>query len=454
MSNSFGPRRYRARRTLLAATMGFALTPAYPASEQLGGAKASRPAQSLPVTRCDDDLDQGTLRWAITFASSGDTVDLSALACSTITLSGVEIVAPQDFLYIKGPTSHELTIDAAFNSRVFAHQGAVKIEISDLTMANGHHFDDASPRGGCLYSESSIVLQRSKVTNCSLATASTTAYGGGIATMGDLFLYNSTISFSYAAAGAPKNAEGGGAWVHGDLRAFNSVIDSNAADDGGGLYVKRSMVVVASTISRNWAARSGGGVELDSINMPGSNLITNSTISGNYASTLSGGVYAAQPLIVSNSTIAFNRSGGTFYDRADGITMLFEDLTVQSSIIAENKNGAGISRDLSVANGGILSMVSAKNLITSSNVTLPMDTITQCAKLQPLAKNGGPTPTHGVSADSFAINKGSDDGLSFDQRGLARVVDGVADIGAVERQADEIDERVLENGFDLDLCAP
>lgn len=191
MSHHFGVSRYRACRTLLAVAIGVVLNPAYSANGQIADTKSTRAPRTTPisVTKCEDDLSPGTLRYEVAFASSGDTVDLSALACSTITLSGLAIAVPQDFLYLKGPTNHELTIDAAFNSRVLVHLGAAKIDISDLTFANGHNFDDASPYGGCIYSESSVVLRNSKITNCSVSVGSLHAGGGGVATLGDLFLY-------------------------------------------------------------------------------------------------------------------------------------------------------------------------------------------------------------------------------------------------------------------------
>jgi hypothetical protein len=62
--------------------------------------------------------------------------------------------------------------------------------------------------------------------------------------------------------------------------------------------------------------------------------------------------------------------------------------------------------------------------------------------LGPLTNNGGPTETHALLAGSPAINTSTNPvasftGNAYDQRGpgFARVVDGVADIGAFEVQA-------------------
>src|SRR6185312_8402776 len=59
-----------------------------------------RPASALArgavitVSNCDDD-GPGSLRDAIDGADSGDTIDLTPLACSTITLSSGGIMVPQ-----------------------------------------------------------------------------------------------------------------------------------------------------------------------------------------------------------------------------------------------------------------------------------------------------------------------------------------------------------------------
>ena len=454
MSHHFGVSRYRACRTLLAAAIGVVLNPAYSATVQIAATKSTGVPRTtvIPVTKCEDDLSPGTLRYEVAFASSGDTVDLSALACSTITLSGLAIAVPQDFLYLKGPTNHELTIDAAFNSRVLVHLGAAKIDISDLTFANGHNFDDASPYGGCIYSESSVVLRNSKITNCSVSVGSLHAGGGGVATLGDLFLYGATIESSYAASSAyTARVYGGGAYIGGDLRAFNSVIDSNSAETGGGMYVSGSVTIVASTISRNAASSFIGGIALVDVGGPQDNTITNSTISQNSSSFEYGGIWTERNLTIANSTIAFNHGYSSSSDRYVGIHSAGASITVQSSIVSNNTGRDGAASDIGGSNGALLAATSAKNLITSSNFPLPPDTVTRCARLQPLANNGGKTPTHALSLNSTAIDKGNDGGLMVDQRGAPRAVNGVADIGSVERQLGEVDDRDCSSGFD-ELC--
>src|SRR3954463_10273345 len=75
----------------------------------------------IPVTSCADDGGTDTLRHAVLVASSGDTVDLSGLSCSTITLAAGAIGVDVDDLTIEGPGASRLTIDAAHASRVIRH---------------------------------------------------------------------------------------------------------------------------------------------------------------------------------------------------------------------------------------------------------------------------------------------------------------------------------------------
>lgn len=70
--------------------------------------------------------------------------------------------------------------------------------------------------------------------------------------------------------------------------------------------------------------------------------------------------------------------------------------------------------------------------------------------MTPLGDHGGPTPTHALSAASYAIDHGNVDAVAMDtdQRGAgyARVVNGTADIGAYERQL--VDDEIFYGGME------
>lgn len=173
--------------------------------------------------------------------------------------------------------------------------------------------------------------------------------------------------------------------------------------------------------------------------------IINSTISGNVASNRFSGVYTQIPLTLSNSTIAFNQDrfgGGALYTQAS-------TLTLQSSIIADNIRGSAsgsVPDDLYTGNSATIT--GANNLITSSNHALPLDTITGCPRLGPLADNGGPTLTHALLHTSPAIDTGNTtSGTTVDQRGDPRPFGAAADIGAYEWQGTP-DDRLFASGFE------
>jgi hypothetical protein len=65
-----------------------------------------------------------------------------------------------------------------------------------------------------------------------------------------------------------------------------------------------------------------------------------------------------------------------------------------------------------------------------------------------LANNGGYTRTHALQHTSVAIDSGAPSVLTFDQRGAPRTAGVAPDIGSVEWQPGEIDERIFASGFD------
>src|SRR5690606_18340224 len=67
-------------------------------------------------------------------------------------------------------------------------------------------------------------------------------------------------------------------------------------------------------------------------------------------------------------------------------------------------------------------------------------------ELGPLQDNGGPTYTHLPRPGSPVINLGNSS-ASHDQRGMPRISDGRADIGAVELTDMELHDRIFADGF-------
>lgn len=433
----------------------------------------SRNATTLDVTSCDDDGSPGTLRDAVVNAVSGDTIDLSLLTCSTVSLAAGALVTPVDDLALVGPGAAALSIDARGNDSTFIHAGRGTLSISGLTLVNGRYDSDLRfPLGGCVYSSGNVSLVDSIVSTCEVSGIGY-VYGGGIYARGKVTLTNSTISngsahsrlYSSSARGGDvfaagnltmtrsrllngsvhanydSRASGGAALVVGDLVADYSTIDGNSADPGtgGGIQSLGNATIRSSTFSNNTAA-SGGALFLGRAfgTTPSASLI-NATVSGNTATQKVGGIYARVGLTLSNSTIVSNSAYGTDGTIAGGLLVPTGVAnTLQSSIIAGNTS-AGEPSDLTATD--LFNLFGANNLVVVATAAEPPGTIHDDPQLLPLSSNGGPTKTHMPMPTSPVIEAGNNLAeLEFDQRGpgFARVVGAASDIGAVEWSDDVI----------------
>ncbi len=415
-------------------------------------------ALSHDVTSCGDDANTpGTLRYEVQHAASGATIDLSTLVCSTITLGG-PIQVLQQSLNFKGPTGGQsVTIDAAGNSEAFQHAGSGTIAFSNLTISNGYFQSATDPAGGCIWSKGNVYLYSSAVSHCTLSgtNAGVPTTGGGIYAAGDVTLIHSTITDSRAIAVAGSDAIGGGVFAFGDFTAWFSTLSGNLATGqqgsrgiGGGASASGNVDIYASTISTNRATFHGALVLAGS--PPATASILDSTISDNTALSGGAGIHTQMPLTLANSTVAFNRAEAGFSVGGDGLYSDGAPLILMSSIIADNGGPLG-QNDLSAAAG--TSITGDHNVITSfpPALPLPLHTITLCPHLQQLADNGGPTRTHALMHTSPAIDQGDAGNLPYDQRGALRTIGAAADIGSVERQPGELDDRIFASGFD-GLC--
>jgi hypothetical protein len=438
----------------------------------------------LPVTSCADDGSDGTLRQVIAGAAEGDVVDLSALACGTITLTqgiiDLSVLGTHHIndLSLTGPGADVLTIDGN-GDRVFAHGdyqlGLGTLSISDVTIANGNYTHGLA---SCIDSSGVVALTRAVVTGCEASGGGPLTFGGAVSA-GYLEMSYSTISNSHSSAAGDNVAIGGGAYVSSDATLVESTISGNTVvaetpgdgtfylSAGGGLYVRgaltmqRSAVahnavyvpsfnygwgggifvradteIEASTFDNNFATLGGGLYKavFSHYGDPGTTLtIGNSTFWYNFAS-MGAGVASARPATIASSTLTNNLASfgaGGAWIKADA------DLTLQSSIVARNRTGdyLGLYCDL-LASGGV---VGSNNLVIVAGETtaLPVDTITADPMLAPLADNGGPTPTVLFYQGSPALDAGANPAaFAYDQRGAGfdRAVGAAPDIGAIELQ--------------------
>ena len=401
----------------------------------------SSPAAVWPVTSCADDGSAGTLRAAAEAAGEGDTIDLTSLTCSTITLAQGAIPLLLNDVAIIGPGANALAIDGAGSDRVLIHPGNGTLTVTALTLRNGaaNIGGYKITGGGCIASSGYLVLDHSVVRDCQASAEG--VYGGGIFAA-TVTMYTSTLSGSVALGQNPNTgtaAFGGGVYTA-YVNIVDSTISGNRAahdlgdgqqsyDIGGGIFTNFGGSIRSSTIDNNYSYGFGGGVAA----FNGVINIANSTVSGNTAKTRGGGgldlrVFYGET--ISNSTITANTApaGGGILLR--GRPDQFE---LQSTLVGGNTAASGAD----VGSEQPTTLVGSNNLvvIADANVTLPGATLRAAPLLLPLAANGGPTRTHGLAPDSPAIDAGNNlAALVTDQRGAGfpRVLGAAADIGAFE----------------------
>lgn len=433
------------------------------------------PANSIVVQNCNDS-GNGSLRDALNNANSGDTIDLTQLSCSTITLTTGSLLFTETTLTLQGPGAKYLSIDGNDAYAPLLHDGTGTLYINDLTVERGRkYFTSAqvdNARGGCIFSGGTVFLSSSKVDDCVVSDTDNAylALGGGIYAYAGVSLSNSSITNSTS-----LNGWGGGVYSKGFVDVSDSFVAGNYAyEKGGGVYAGNGLNIKYSTIDSNHAGYNGGGAF-----GYGNVLITNSTISNNESLDRGGGLFIGEgsgatvaPTILSstisgnnaywgggvtiidylgafdarvaNSTIAFNyersptKYGGGLYAHGP--------VDLESTIISGNTYLSSTSPD---DVGGQATITGANNLIGYSTVPVPNDTILlRSAMLGPLASNGGTTRTHMILSGSPAIDAGNNAAnVSFDQRGSGypRVIGSSADIGAYELDTNDV---IFVNGFD------
>ncbi len=292
--------------------------------------------------------------------------------------------------------------------------------------------------------------------------------GGGISNLGTTRLINSTVS------GNETGDRGGGIFNNGGIVRLTdkSRAVANKANSGSGIYNNDGVVVLNnSAISLNINASGGGGI----FNATGSVVeLTNSTVNGNSATIFGGGIFNDGTTVLFNSTVSGNTAnfGG-------GIQNNTGTLELTNSTISDNSanvSGGGISNGSTVE---LINTIVADNVvggdcsgpITSLGYNLlgnnagcsftpttgdlvgtsdsPID-----PRLGPLQDNGGSTETHGLLPGSPAIDAGSCNGTTADQRGKPRPidvpsipnVDDGCDIGAFELQRATLNVRAFIDG--------
>ncbi len=212
-----------------------------------------------------------------------------------------------------------------------------------------------------------------------------------------------------------------------DLVILDSAIEGNRADFGGGGVFSKfgTLVIDRSTIAGNITDGEGGGVDSDQTEA----TIARSTISGNTASQGGGIQSIFGPLSIVSTTIARNRAAGPGpYDGGGGIIAIStmpSDPELSNTIVADNTT-ASTGPDLESGSdvfGLAFSLVENTSGASVSPTVPGSNLLGVDPKLRPLASNGGPTRSQGLSPASPALDRGTSAGAPTDQRGKPRPVD-------------------------------
>jgi CSLREA domain-containing protein/uncharacterized repeat protein (TIGR01451 family) len=351
---------------------------------------------------CDDGAGNCTLRAAIEEANAlpgDDTINFSVTG--TINLQGPDPGSPGTAFFINGnvtingPGARVLSVrgeGAAERYRIFTVTPDVTVNISGLTMSNGHTADSAPASAG--------------------------GQGGGIVNSGTLNLTGVAVSGNRTGNGNfGDGGRGGGIYNDGTLTLVNCTVNGNGTGDfisgfggsggsGGGIFNDGTLNVTHSTVSGNQTGAGGGGG------------------SGGHG----GGILNRGTTTLTGSTITGNSTGGPDAS-GGGVSQEGGTVTVRNTIIAGNADSFGLGPDFfgTAASQGF-NLVG--NTAGSSGFTQPTDQTDVDPQLLPLADNGGPTETHALSPTSPAVDKGknfatdSDNNpINTDQRGSPRPVD-------------------------------
>lgn len=307
------------------------------------------------------------------------------------------------------------------------------------------------------------VLERNDALDCVLDGTQDTGEFRILTQSGGFLQINDLVIRNGCADGTSTEAnDGGGIRVDdGDLKLVNVTLEDNVAlDKSGALDTTNATVHIIDSLLRNNSAGGGGGAIGN--DTTATMLIIGTTISDNTALGLGGGGIGNRGTMrVVNSTIAGNASTPTETGGGGGGIGNVGDLTLVNVTIADNfDDGGGMVGGGGIANAG--SVVIRNSVVANSpdggdcvsvagsfsTIDQNIDTDGSCSgftthtpailALEPLADNGGPTPTMRPGPASPAVNAIAvclDSGVmvSADQRSVPRNQGAGCDLGALER---------------------
>lgn len=295
-------------------------------------------AATLTVTNTADS-GAGSLRQAILDAASGDTINFSLPANSTITLTSVELAVNKS-LTITGPGADMLTVQRSTaggtpSFRILHFSGVSDITISGLTISNGS--TGISDGGGMLNDSGGTV----NITDCTLSSNSTTSGNGGcLSNTGTMTVANTTFT-----ANSSTSGDGGAIDNEGNLDVTDSIVigNSSTTGDGGGVSNNGSMTLTGCDVSDNQATDGGNGAGLFNF---GPVTITGCTFGNNVATGggNGGGLFdndvstSTDTTFIGNSTVGGGNGGGVYGTD----TTILNNSTIRDNVAGDGGSGGGV----------------------------------------------------------------------------------------------------------------
>jgi beta-glucanase (GH16 family) len=314
------------------------------------------PPTELVVANLDDS-GPGSLREALNLIADGGTITLDpALAGGTLTLTSGQLTVDSS-VTVDASAAAPVTISAGGASRVLQVNAGAVVAMNDLVIRDGV----AAPQGGGILNYGELSLDRAMVTsNLENSTGTSFDLGGGGIFNGDgatLNLTDSTVSDNATVA-----QPGGGVYgfFNSTINVTRSTISGNVGGDvAGGLRTLGDLTVVNSTISGNTSTAWHGGALFAT---DGTVAISNSTIVGNNApGGTAGGLMVATfgapvSVTITDNIIADN---GTYNCQVEGGGAAV--LTSLGGNVVSDPSCASIGSDQDVGAAGALVQVLADN---------------------------------------------------------------------------------------------
>jgi predicted outer membrane repeat protein len=294
--------------------------------------------------------------------------------------------------------------------QIFLVSGSGNLILNDLTLEDGN-----TGQGGAIFidSQASVTIRRSFLVGNNAANA-----GGGVYNKGTLVIEDSTLGSNIA------GTNGGGIFNDGgSVTILKSYLISNQSNNGGAVYTANGQLTIEqSAVRSSFITNEGGGIYA-----AGDTAISNSTFSNNRAAK-GGAIFGAGNVTILNVTFNENRA-----DIAGAIWRdLSSTITVQNSILAGSLDSGGNSPNLNCDGPTLTSL--GHNII-SDNTCVPNPSIVgDLLGTNPLLGVWQISPLRAYipDADSPAVDYGLDC-PPVDQRGYPRPIGAACDVGSIER---------------------